>query len=285
MSGVTARHSRDEPGEPGSSPWDPGRCRPDPAGGWHLAWVPGTGSTNADLVADAARGAPDRSVLVADLQTAGRGRLGRSWQAPAGRALTFSVLLRPRRVPAQLRGWIGALLSLAVAAGVSGRTGLVADLKWPNDVLIEERKVAGVLAEMTGSSPAGGPALVAGAGINVTLGSGDLPRPDATSLWLSGADPAACGREELLAAVLDALGPLLDRWQQAGGDVHRSGLREEYLARCRTIGTEVTIRLPDGGALVGRAVDVTAEGAIVIDDGARRHRFAAGDVHHLRPAR
>lgn len=264
--------------------WNPRRCRPAAPGGWHVRWTASTGSTNDDLAGLAgdgpsgapASGATDRTVLVADLQTAGRGRRGRSWHAPARSALTFSVLLRPSGVPQARRGWIGALLGLAVLAGIDRRTGLVAGLKWPNDVLIEGRKVAGILAMSAGS------ALVVGAGINVTIGADELPRPDAASLLLAGADPGLLGREELLAAVLDEFAPLLDRWVAAGGDVECSGLRAEYLARCVSVGRAVTIQLPGSDTVTGRAVDVAPDGSIVIDDGRTQRRFAAGDVVHLR---
>ncbi len=237
-----------------------------------------TGSTNADLVAAVAAGSPDRSVLVADVQTAGRGRLGRRWQAPTGTALMFSVLLRPGSVPVSRWGWVGALLGLAVVAALDERVP-GAGLKWPNDVLLGSRKVAGVLAEMTGG------ALVVGAGINVSLTERDLPRPDATSLVLAGADRDGLRREVLLAQVLDAFAPLLDRWQRTAGDIERSGLRQRYLARCTTVGARVEVQLPDGTRVVGVATDVAADGSVVVDDGVVVRRFAAGDVQHLRVGR
>ncbi len=255
--------------------WDPARCRPAAAGRWQVRWVAETGSTNADLVVAAAAGAPDRAVLLAGLQTAGRGRRGRRWAAPAGAALTFSVLLRPSGVPAERRGWIGALLAMAIVAAVRRRAGLAAELKWPNDVLVGDRKLAGVLAEVAG------PAVVVGAGINV--GSVPAGLAGVTSLRLAGAAPSGCDREELLAAVLDEFAPLIDRWQAVAGDVDEAGLRAEYLARCATIGQRVTVHLPDGIRVTGTAVDVTGAGTIVIEaDGRRRRRFAAGDVEHLR---
>ena len=244
-----------------------------------MDWVETTASTNDDLVRGAADGGSDRGVLVADLQTAGRGRLGRSWQAPPRTALTFSVLLRPEAVPPARRGWIGALLGLAVTAAIARRTGLRAELKWPNDVLIDGRKVAGILAEMAPT------ALVVGAGVNVAMRAADLPRADATSLMLAGADPHACGREELLAAILDELAPLLDRWMAAGGDADRSGIRADYRLRCSTLGRRVRLELPASDPVTGTAVDVAFDGSIVVDDGLAVRRFAAGDVHHLREER
>lgn len=250
----------------------------DPAPpGWAVTWVGETGSTNADLVASAARGAPHGTVLVADVQRAGRGRLGRSWVAPPGTALLFSVLLRPDRVPAARRGWIGAVLGVAIVTALRDTVGVAADLKWPNDVLVGNRKLAGILAELSGD------ALIVGAGINVSVAPADLPRVDATSLLSAGADPARCDRADLLAAILANLAGLIDRWQAAGGDVDASGVRADYLARCATISRLVTVHLPGGASMTGRAVDVAPDGAIVIDGGGALCRFAAGDVQHLRP--
>lgn len=131
--------------------------------------VPQTGSTNADLLEAARAGAAEGLVLVAEEQTAGRGRLGRTWSAPAGAALTFSVLLRPAGVPPTRLGWLPLLTGVAVAAAVRAETGVPASLKWPNDVLVGERKLAGILAE------AHSDAVVVGVGLNVTLSRAELP--------------------------------------------------------------------------------------------------------------
>lgn len=243
---------------------------------WSVTHVAETGSTNADLVARVAGDAPDRTVLVADVQHAGRGRLGRRWVAPHGTALLFSVLLRPRGIAPERLGWIGAILALAVAAGIGETTGLAADLKWPNDVLIGGRKIAGVLAERAGD------AVVVGAGINVTVAEADLPRLDATSLSLCGAPAGSRDRDALLHAILRRLDPLLGTWQAADGDIDRSGVRELYLARSATVGRRVAVHLPDGRIVTGTAVDVDAGGAIVVDTAGTRRRFTAGDVRHLR---
>jgi BirA family biotin operon repressor/biotin-[acetyl-CoA-carboxylase] ligase len=246
---------------------------------WSVTRVAETGSTNADLARMAALGAAHGSVLVADVQHEGRGRLGRRWQAPPGTALLFSVRLRLPTVPVARRGWVGAALGLAITGAVRDTTGLRADLKWPNDVMINGNKVAGILAELAGD------AVVVGAGINVTVSADDLPRADATSLVLSGADPAHCDRAALLAVVLDRFAALLARWQAAAGDVDVSGLRAEYLRRCATVGSAVAVHLPDGTVVTGRAADVAPDGSIVVDDGWAARRFAAGDVRHLRPGR
>lgn len=250
--------------------------------GWVVTHVVETGSTNADLVAAAARRAAHGTVLVADHQRTGRGRLGRSWVAPAGTALLFSALVRLPRVPPARRGWIGAVLGLAIVAALRDRAGVAATLKWPNDVLIDGHKVAGILAEMAGD------ALVVGSGINITVAAADLPRADATSLLLAGADPLASTPDVLLPEILRRFAALLARWEDADGDVDASGIRGEYRSACATLGATVTVQLPDGTAVTGRAVDVAPDGAIGVESesgqGSLARYFSAGDVTHLRPA-
>ncbi|MER2136756.1 MAG: biotin--[acetyl-CoA-carboxylase] ligase, partial [Arthrobacter sp.] len=151
-----------------------------------------TGSTNTDL-ADAARLVPsqypDLSVLTAELQTAGRGRLGRTWQAPERSSLFVSVLLRPvnaagRPLPTQSYGWLSLLAALSLTKSVAARTGVEPRLKWPNDVLVDGRKLAGVLAQLVPETSGNPPAVVVGAGLNVSLTDEDQPVPTATSLLM-----------------------------------------------------------------------------------------------------
>jgi BirA family transcriptional regulator, biotin operon repressor / biotin---[acetyl-CoA-carboxylase] ligase len=137
-----------------------------------------TGSTNADLLAKARSGADEGLVLVAEEQTSGRGRMGRRWISPPRRALTFSVLLRPA-VPAGLLGWVPLLAGVAVASALQRTAGMEARLKWPNDVLVDGAKIAGILAERWGN------AVVIGTGINVLQQRGELPVPTATSLLVA----------------------------------------------------------------------------------------------------
>ena len=139
-----------------------------PDGLWReIEVVPSTGSTNADLLARALRGEPEGVVLAAEEQTAGRGRMGRSWTSPRYAALTFSLLIRPDVPPAR-RGWLPLLTGVAVAAAVTTVTGVPAKLKWPNDVLAGEAKLAGILAE------AAGDAIVVGIGLNVSTEPAEL---------------------------------------------------------------------------------------------------------------
>ncbi|MET9256845.1 biotin--[acetyl-CoA-carboxylase] ligase [Streptomyces sp. NPDC003717] len=242
-----------------------------------------TGSTNSDLVARAAGGeAPEGAVLVAEEQTAARGRLDRRWTAPARSGIFFSVLLRPAAVPVARWGWLPLLTGVAVATGLSRTAGVDTALKWPNDLLVtvggEERKAGGILAER-----ADGDGVVVGVGINVTLRAGELPVPQAGSLALAGA--ASTDRDPLLRGVLRSLEDWYTRWRSVGGDPVASGLQETYAAGCATLGRRVRAELPGGRALVGEAVAVDGEGRLVLGTGAGvQEPVGAGDIVHLRPA-
>jgi len=243
---------------------------------WLVDTVTATPSTNTDLAAAALAGRAAGAVLIAEEQTAGKGRLGRQWTAPAGSGLTMSVLLRLPQVPLSRRGWVGVLLAVAVQRATAAE-GLPATLKWPNDLLIDGRKCAGILAEIAGD------AVVVGVGLNVTLTREELPRADATSLQLEGA--ADLDREVLAARILTELAVLLDRWSAAAGDVDVSGIRDSYLAVCSTIGASVRLELPGGNSLTGVAVGIDDEGGILVrgSDGTTGS-YRAADVVHLRPA-
>lgn len=249
--------------------------RPGP---WAVRQVPVTGSTNADLAAGAVT-LPHGAVLTTEEQVSGRGRAGRDWVCPAGAGLMFSVLLREPRIPPDRRGWTGAVLGMAIVRAVASVSGLEASLKWPNDVLIDGRKCAGILGEVADD------AIVIGSGINVSLLPDELPREDATSLLLAGADTDGLDRAVLLARILDEFGVLLDRWVAASGDIDASGLRVDYLRICTTVGSRVRLILPGGGEPVLLAVDVAADGSLIVqDDAGRRRSYSVADVVHLRPA-
>jgi BirA family transcriptional regulator, biotin operon repressor / biotin---[acetyl-CoA-carboxylase] ligase len=246
-----------------------------------------TGSTNSDLLRFAADGAPQGLVLAAQAQTAGRGRQGRVWQNLPGAALTFSVLLRPRPVPQSFRAWVPLLAGVATAAAVRSVTGVDARLKWPNDILVGDGKLTGILAEQTT-----GDAIVVGIGLNVRGGAGDLPVPTATSLELHGA--VQTDRNELLTEILRRLERWYRRWAepvssgpQPGrpGDADACGLRAEYLGQCATIGRVVKIALPGGRSLDGTAVDVDTNGCLIVrDERGVLVPVSAGDVIHVRLA-
>ncbi len=147
-------------------------------------------------------------------------------------------------------------------------------LKWPNDLLIDGRKAAGLLAESTGGG------VVVGMGLNVSLRPDELPRADATSLLLAGA--GNLDRQRLAAAVLDELGEWVDKWRATAGDADRCGLRDAYRAACATVGERVRLELPSGEQVLGVAVDVTTDGALLVDTATGVRVFAAADVFHLR---
>lgn len=243
-----------------------------------------TGSTNSDLVDRAAGGRLEEGVvLVAEEQSAARGRLDRRWTAPARSGLFFSVLLRPAEVPVARWGWLPLLTGVAVATGLSRAAGVDTALKWPNDLLVtvggEERKAGGILAERAGDD-----GVVIGVGINVSLRADELPVPTAGSLALAGA--VSTDRDPLLRAVLRALEEWYGRWRAAGGDAGACGLQEAYAAGCATLGREVRAELPGDRAVVGEAVAVDGDGRLVLATGAGvQEPVGAGDIVHLRPAR
>ncbi|CAL9472025.1 biotin--[acetyl-CoA-carboxylase] ligase [Streptomyces sp. enrichment culture] len=245
--------------------------------------VPRTGSTNSDLVARAAAGGIEEgAVLVAEEQTAARGRLDRRWSAPPRSGLFFSVLLKPREVPVARWGWLPLLTGVAVATGLARAAGLDTALKWPNDLLVtvggEERKAGGILAERAGDD-----GVVIGVGINVSLRADELPVPQAGSLALAGA--AGTDRDPLLRAVLRALEDWYGRWRAAGGDPSVCGLQETYTAGCATLGRTVRAELPGDHSVVGEAVALDGDGRLVIATGEGvQEPVGAGDIVHLRPA-
>lgn len=230
---------------------------------------PWTRLTVVDEVAStntAITGAPDGSVLVAEYQSAGRGRLERSWTSPPGAGLTFSVLLRPP-VPAPRWGWLPLMAGVALCSAVPGSA-----LKWPNDLLLGGRKAAGILATAVES------AVVVGIGVNVSTEQADLPIAEATSLKLAG---LPVDRAALLDAVLAGWGRWYREWVAAGGDAEVCGLAAAYRQRCATLGQRVQVTGADGAVgVVGLAGDVDSDGRLVVAG----TPVAAGDVTHLRPA-
>lgn len=243
--------------------------------------VEATGSTNSDLARRADAGAPEGAVLVAEEQTAGRGRLDRQWTAPPRSGLFFSVLLRPAGVPVERWGWLPLLAGVATATALSRAAGVDTALKWPNDLLVtidgEERKTGGILAERAGAD-----GVVIGIGVNVSLRADELPVPGAGSLALAGAK--GTDRDPLLRAVLRSLADWYDEWRTAGGDPDASRLRPTYAAGCATLGREVRAELPGGSELTGTAVGVDDDGRLVLATSDGEQAVGAGDVVHIRRA-
>lgn len=246
----------------------------------HIDVVTEIGSTNAELVARAsAADLPDFSVLVTDTQTAGKGRLGRTWVAPAGTTLAISVLLKPRAMPIERLGWLPLVAGLAMTRAVGALAlGHEVALKWPNDVQVDGLKVSGILAELL---PAGD-AVVVGAGLNLTMTEAQLPVPTATSLALNGVDDENLV-DRALSAYLQQLRKLYEAFSASGLDAAASGLREAVTRACGTLGRRVRVELPDGSDLYGTAEGIDELGRLEVreTDGAL-HRVAAGDVTHLR---
>lgn len=233
------------------------------ADGWRVEVLPTTTSTNAVVSERARAGEAAGLVVVAEQQTSGRGRLDRSWQSPPRAGLTFSVLLRPE-LPVARWGWLPLLAGVGVARALRDRAGVDAVLKWPNDVHIGGRKVAGLLAEAVAPD-----ALVVGIGLNVTTTREELPHEQATSLRIEGAETT--DRDTVLRAVLRDLRTVL-----ADVEAGQAG----YRALCSTVGQQVRVELPTG-AVDGTADAVDEDGRLVVDGTA----YGAGDVVHLRPAR
>jgi BirA family biotin operon repressor/biotin-[acetyl-CoA-carboxylase] ligase len=247
-----------------------------PGGLWSsLTVADRTGSTNADLAQLARDGAREGAVLIAELQLAGRGRLGRAWTAPPRAGLTFSMLLRPAVPPAR-QGWVTLLVALAAASAVRRVAGVEVRLKWPNDLLVGERKLAGVLAERAEG------AVVVGMGLNVSVRPEELPVPAATSLAIE--DAESTDRDPLLRAVLREVESHYREWVAAGGDADACGLRAAYLAVSATVGREVRVELPGERVLRGTATGVDAAGHLVVRSGDAEQALSVGDVVHVRPA-
>lgn len=253
-----------------------------------------SGSTNTDLVA-AATADPDDwpvpALLVADHQTAGRGRAGRTWQTPARAALTSSLLVAPG-VAAQRLPWLPLLVGLGVVRALRGTAGVGAVLKWPNDVLLPAadpldgwgryRKAVGILCEVL----PGGRAVL-GAGVNVSQSADELPVPSATSLAVAGA--ATTDRAVLLAAQVREVLDVLDAWRATGGDARAAAgaqggtLADEVADVCVSVGARVAVDRVDGTVLDGDAFGLGPLGELLVraSDGAV-HAVVTGDVRHVR---
>jgi BirA family transcriptional regulator, biotin operon repressor / biotin---[acetyl-CoA-carboxylase] ligase len=230
-----------------------------------------TGSTNADLIARAAAGEDIAgAVLLAEYQSAGRGRHGRSWSAPPRSQISMSVGIDTLGVAPGRWGWLPLLTGLAVAHTVRD-LGIDAGLKWPNDVLVGTGKLAGILAEVAA------PVIVVGLGLNVSLTADELPDPQAVSLSMLGRD---VDRTALTLSLLGALGDRLGRWHAA--DI--APLAADYRSVSTTIGTRVRAILPGDSEIVGTATGIDDSGRLLIEDGVTTVTVSAGDITHLRAA-
>ncbi|MBC2682130.1 biotin--[acetyl-CoA-carboxylase] ligase [Corynebacterium anserum] len=288
--------------------------------GYVVEVVEQTGSTNTDLVERPH--CPNATVRIAEEQISGRGRMGRVWTAPARAQLIVSVSLTCPEIPMERLGLFPLVAGLSITQGIIDATALPARLKWPNDVLVENRKLVGMLVEVPQLQPV--PRVVIGFGVNYDLMPEELPVPHATSLALeySHCDPIAAdgelaakevpettvvakevvaketamspaasarqtdnalpSREEIAVRILTQLHEDVARFRAMGGAPMTFMSRYKHLSS--TLGTAVKVLLPGDKELAGTAVDISDGGElVVIDEQGRRHSVAAGDVIHVRP--
>jgi BirA family biotin operon repressor/biotin-[acetyl-CoA-carboxylase] ligase len=249
-----------------------------------VEWRAAVGSTNAELgslVASAPGAWPHLSVLVTDTQTDGRGRLGRLWTAPAGTSMAASVLLDvvdgPRAIAQNRWGWIPLLAGAAMTTALREFFSEPArvSLKWPNDVLIDNRKVCGILSELTTAG------IIVGSGVNLTIGEHELPTETATSLAVAGA--RSTDLDEVLATYLSHLGTFMTSLATASPESLTS-LNDTVRGLCSTLGARVRVDLPGSSAVSGRALDIDELGRLVVETSKNRPHLvvAAGDVTHVR---
>ncbi|HWC39452.1 MAG TPA: biotin--[acetyl-CoA-carboxylase] ligase [Acidimicrobiales bacterium] len=242
-----------------------------------VRWLPSVDSTNRHLLQEARAGAPEGTVVVADHQASGRGRLDRAWVAPPGSSLLVSVLLRPD-LPLERLHLLTAVVALAAADACESEAGVEAGLKWPNDLVVGSRKLGGILAEtLLEGSRAG--AVVVGLGLNVNWG----PELDASELAAEAVslDHLAGGEVDRAALLVALLSGLEDRYRalsSRGGQLAQAG---EYRRRCTTVGRVVRVELADE-TFTGSVADVSDEGHLLVDVGMCLRTVTAGDVVHVR---
>lgn len=244
-------------------------------GDFRIEVVEATGSTNADLLARHAGGADIvGAALLAEHQSAGRGRNGRSWSAPPRSQIALSVGVSAAGVPPSVWGWLPLLTGVALVDAVRATTGIEAGVKWPNDILVGTGKLAGILAEVAAPDPV----IVVGLGLNVTLTAEEAPDPRATSLQMLGSQ--TLDRDTLAIAILDQLTARIDRWQRTPGP--DPTLVEDYHTRSLTIDSRVRAILPGDREIIGTATEVDTNGRLLIDTDTEVVTVSAGDITHLR---
>lgn len=255
--------------------------------GWNLHILEEASSTNTVALQLAAEGAEHGTVIIAERQTAGRGRLGRHWYSPAHQNLYGSIIVRMTLSPSQVL-WLPLITGMAIAQTVEQEAGLQPSLKWPNDILIGRRKIGGILCESTSHGKQGG-AVIIGIGLNVNAGKDTFP-PDlqgsATSLAIEA--ERVFDRHSLAATLLSHLETHLERLQS--GDPTQ--LKKAYLARCSTIGRTIAIHMNNGEQLEGFAQDIALDGALLVLPSADRSKphttdssvleIRSGDVTYVR---
>ena len=234
------------------------------------------GSTNDELEARALAGAPEGTVVVADEQTHGRGRLDRAWVSPPGAGLWMSALVRVGDVPADRWSLLSLAAGVAAVDALAEGCGVRAELKWPNDVVVVAaacggdsgpRKIGGILSHTVGAD-----GIIVGIGLNVSLRSDELPVPQASSVLLEGGRP---DRAALLVALMAALATRVEQWR-----ADDPALLADYRRLCSSIGRLVDIQLPDGRRVSGMVSGVDDDGHLLVSDGEATARITSGDVIH-----
>lgn len=248
-----------------------------PNGPWRAVdVVEDTGSTNADLLARAAAGENiDGAVLLAEHQTAGRGRHGRQWSAPASSQLALSVGVAADTVPTSGWGWLTLATGVAVADAIAECSGLQVGLKWPNDVIAGDGKLAGILAEVAAPQQL----IVVGLGLNVSMTAEEAPDPAAVSLAMLGA--SVVDRNTLADKVLRHLAVRIAAWRAVGGA--DDALVSDYRRHSCTLGAQVRADMPGDQRVEGLAEAIDDTGRLVINTGDGTVTVSAGDVTRLRP--
>ena len=224
-----------------------------------------TTSTQIDL-ADLAKSNSIKTgeVLATEFQTAGRGRLDRTFEAAPGSALLFSFFLKPKRARSEW-GFITHLAALSMQEVISQDNPLQVSLKWPNDILIEDKKVAGLLAQATDEG------VVIGIGVNVGMTADELPVETATSLEITGSKKL--DRNLILCEFLNHFEVIFGAWD------HGADFIDKYSTVCSTLGRQVQIEVTGRANRMGRAISINKIGALMLDDG---FEVNVGDVVHLR---
>ena len=235
-----------------------------------------TGSTNADLYELATQGAPEWTLVVAGEQRTGRGRLGRTWASVEGRSLLMSILFRPT-MPASDAPLLSLLAAVCMVRSVRSTNGVRVMCKWPNDLVVGDRKLGGILAEASVES--GRLAFVVmGTGVNVAEEPDDFPpeiRATATSILLEG------GRVYGVALLREYLRELRGLYDPSGANL-RTDVLEEYRSVCATIGRQVVATRTDGAEIMGRAAGIGDSGELLVDTASGTEVVGFGEVLHLR---